>query len=184
MLKTEMFENEESEEKLKVNDVVKLKNSKYAKIISVGDVVEDIDYGWMYKHIITADYITEEDYLRIRKEKEDKKVAEKKEKEEKDDCYMHFINYTREHISERLECGDFSQLDFWKNGNRILFVKKVVGSSSFCLYKNELYELSFVGYNTYAYKLDLDVKQLDLQIKKLQKHFESEVKNNEIIIKI
>lgn len=91
---------------LKIGDVVKLKDSKYAKIISGGEYCDDIDYGMMYKNIKRFEYIDQDTYHLLWLEKErDKheKIIFKHKKEKYRLDLLIYLNKNRITLSDEYD---------------------------------------------------------------------------------
>lgn len=70
ILKESMLRDNVNIKELKMGDIVRLKEDKFAIIISDGEIAEDVDYGTMYKNIKRFELIDSETYYILWLEKE------------------------------------------------------------------------------------------------------------------
>ena len=115
----------ESINNLKTNDVLQLKNDKYIKIISIGEYVDDVDFGNMWKNIKRYIEISTNEFNNMKNEKDNKVSKDEESKNILNDVY----NKVNEKLEEK-EITTDTLRDFFKNHS----VKEVIEIN-----KNNLY---------------------------------------------
>lgn len=176
VLKQEMLDSQEvDEKKLKENDLVKLKNNQFAKIVSDGEYINDIDYGEMYANIKRFELISLEEYNFLTLQKENYVLKKEVEKLTKENNFIKLKLYLalrkqevgyHDPYSPSLNIGNSGQL--YKEFRESKNICSVDGIGTFYLHNNAIMLLEITGYVSSYYKVNISENELIEAINKYQ----------------